>query len=264
VHQTVEEIGSVMGAGGGLGVVLDGVGGDVQAADPLDHVVVEPDVGDHDPAVTSVAVGSGGLALQRHVEGEAMVLGGDLDLPGLAVQHGLVDAAVAVLELVGGEAQCPAQQLVAQADAEEGQAGIQCPAQQLDLGIGGSRCTLSPRSVMRRGVAPLMPRSSAATVPIGSPSGSSTTGWAMVTSSKKEAPCIGGCSRTRSTSSSSLAVRASPEKTPPRMVPLSRRRRVSMRVSMSAIPTTSSDSSSSSSDCSARQEEWIRLASRTA
>src|SRR5690625_2363996 len=128
-----------MGAGGGLGVVLDGVGGDVQAADPLDHVVVEPDVGDHDPAVTSVAVGSGGLALQRHVEGEAMVLGGDLDLPGLAVQHGLVDAAVAVLELVGGEAQCPAQQLVAQADAEEGQAGIQCPAQQLDLGIGGSR-----------------------------------------------------------------------------------------------------------------------------
>src|SRR3712207_7197822 len=41
----------VVRAGSGLGVVLDGEGGDVEALQALDHVVVEVDVADHHPAV---------------------------------------------------------------------------------------------------------------------------------------------------------------------------------------------------------------------
>ena len=105
---------------------------------------------------------------------------------------------------------------------------------------------------MERGEAPLMPRSTAATVATASPSGSSTTGWAIVTSSTKLEPAICGCSRTWASSSSSEASRASPEKMPPRAEPSSRSRRVSMRVSMSLMPTTSLLISRSSRVCSAR------------
>ena len=60
-------------------------------------------------------------ALERGVDGEAVVVGGDLDLAGGAVHDRLVDAAVAVLQLVGAEAERAAEELVAEADAEVGQ-----------------------------------------------------------------------------------------------------------------------------------------------
>ena len=98
---------------------------------------------------------------------------------------------MAELELVGAEAECAAEQLIAEADAEERVAGVQDLAQQLDLGVGllrvagavgeehtvrvqrgeflevivdGTTCTRQPRSAMRCGVMPLTPRSTAATV----------------------------------------------------------------------------------------------------
>src|SRR5690606_40938689 len=67
------------------------------------------------------------------VDGEAVVVRGDLDLAGGAVEHGLVDAAVAVAELVGAVPEGAAEDLVAEADAEERDAAVQDGAQQLDL-----------------------------------------------------------------------------------------------------------------------------------
>ncbi len=75
----------------------------------------------------------------RPLDGEAVVVGGDLDLAGGAVQDRLVDPAVAVGELVGAEAQRAAEELVAEADAEVGQPPLQRTLQQGDLRGGGGR-----------------------------------------------------------------------------------------------------------------------------
>ena len=53
------------------------------------------------------------------IDGEAVVLGGDLDLAGPLVAHRVIGAAVAELELEGLAAEGLAQELVAQADAED-------------------------------------------------------------------------------------------------------------------------------------------------
>ena len=129
--------------------------------------------------------------VQGRVDREAVVVRGDLDLAGGAVHHRLVDAAVAVLELVGAEAQRAAEELVAEADPEVGDLAVEGGLQQLDLaggggrvagavgeeepvgadgedvvdgGVAGSTCTSIPRSAIIRGVLALMPRSSAATM----------------------------------------------------------------------------------------------------
>ena len=135
-----------------------------------------------------VAVGR----VERGVDREAVVVRGDLDLAGGAVHHRLVDAAVAVVQLVGAEAERPAEELVAEADPEVGEPPLQRALQQLDLAgrwrpgrrgrwrrtarraptastssrvaVAGSTCTSMPRSAIIRGVFALMPRSSAATV----------------------------------------------------------------------------------------------------
>ena len=57
-------------------------------------------------------------AVERRVDGEPVVVAGDLDPAGRAVLHRLVDAAVAEPQLVGAEAERPAEHLVAEADAE--------------------------------------------------------------------------------------------------------------------------------------------------
>ena len=114
-------------------------------------------------------------------------------LPVRAVLHRLVDAAVAVAELVGAEAERAAEHLVAEADAEERHAARRSTARtRLDrvrrrspgrpgrwrrtprrrrprarssaVDVAGSTCTSMPRSAIRCGVIALMPRSSAATV----------------------------------------------------------------------------------------------------
>ena len=72
-------------------------------------------------------------------DGEAVVVRGHLDLAGGAVHDGLVDAAVAVLELVGAEPERPAEQLVAEADPEVGDPLGQRASQQLDLAGGRGR-----------------------------------------------------------------------------------------------------------------------------
>src|SRR5690606_7799467 len=114
--EPVEQVGGVVRACRGLGVVLNGEGGQVEAREAFDDLVVEADVGDDDAAVAGRVVpgGAPGLVVGRlrhggcagrvddgGVDGEAVVVRGDLDLAGGAVEHGLVDAAVAVAELVG-------------------------------------------------------------------------------------------------------------------------------------------------------------------
>src|SRR6185295_7552863 len=74
-----------------------------------------------DGAVVQVQVGDLGAVLQRiDVHGEAVVLGRDLDLAGGEILDGLVSAVMAELELVGLPAEGQAEDLMAQADAEDG------------------------------------------------------------------------------------------------------------------------------------------------
>jgi hypothetical protein len=73
------------------------------------------------------------------VDGEPVVVGGHLDLAGGAVHHRLVDPPVAVLQLVGAEAQRAAEQLVTEADAEERDPALEDLAQQGQ--VGGRRVT---------------------------------------------------------------------------------------------------------------------------
>ena len=131
-HEPVEEVRRVVRAGGRLGVVLhrERLQPTVVVAqlEALDHVVVEADVADRGDAVRR-----GGGLVERRVDGEPVVVRGHLDLAGGAVHHRLVDAAVAVLQLVGAEPERPAEQLVAEADAEVGQPALQRSLQQLDL-----------------------------------------------------------------------------------------------------------------------------------
>ena len=173
---------------GGLRVVLHGVGRDVEALDPLDHVVVEADVRDARPSVGCVAV-----AVEGRVDREAVVVRRHLDLARRAVHDRLVDAPVSVLELVGAEPESPTEQLVAEADAEERDpasstwrssatsasavAGSPGPfekntpsgrapprRQVVEGGRRGSTCTSIPCSAISCGVIALIPRSIAATV----------------------------------------------------------------------------------------------------
>ena len=140
IHQlaeAVEEVRRVVGAGGGLGVVLDREGDQATVAaqlQPLDHVVVEAHVGDG-----HVAVGSRRRGVERRPDGEPVVVRGHLDLAGGAVHHRLVDPPVAVGQLVGLEAEGAAEELVAEADPEVRDAPAQCGAEQLDLRGGRGR-----------------------------------------------------------------------------------------------------------------------------
>ncbi len=125
-----------------LGVVLDGerqqvvVGvGEFQA---LDDVVVEADVAH--PGVAPAGLDGG---VERCVHGEPVVLGGDLDLAGAQVLDRLVDPAVAVFQLVGAESEGAAEDLVAEADAEVGDAGVEHLAQQRHGRVGGRRVARS-------------------------------------------------------------------------------------------------------------------------
>lgn len=119
-----------------------------------------------------------------------------------------------------------------------------------------------PRSAMRCGVMPLMPRSIAATVNFFSPTAGTTYVSLVATSSKRLAPFMCGWACTRATSSDSAAI-ASPEKIPERMEPRSRRWRVSARVSMPLMPTMPCATSSSSRERLARQLDGTRAGSRT-
>src|SRR4051794_6327898 len=75
VTEAVEEVVGIVRPGGGLGVVLNREGRDVEGAKTLDDLVVEADVAHLDPAV---AVGAIERALERRLHGEPVVVGGDL------------------------------------------------------------------------------------------------------------------------------------------------------------------------------------------
>src|SRR6478609_7094054 len=75
LDEPLEQVCGVMRSSCGLRVVLHGVRRDVEALDPLDHLVVEADVRDAGPPVGGVAV-----AVDGCVDREPVVVGGHLDL----------------------------------------------------------------------------------------------------------------------------------------------------------------------------------------
>src|SRR4029453_6554300 len=84
------------------------------------------------------------VAIEWRVYREAMVVRGHFHPPGPQVHHRLVDAAMAVAQLVGAEAERPAEELIAEADAKEWNSCGQYLLQQRDL--AGSRLWIA-RSV---------------------------------------------------------------------------------------------------------------------
>jgi hypothetical protein len=104
-----EEVTAVERAGRGLGVVLDAEEGPVAVLEAFEGIVVEVPVGNF-----------AGFGQGRGVDAEAVVLGGDFDAAGGFVADGVVAAAVAELELVGSGAEGEGEELMAEADAEEG------------------------------------------------------------------------------------------------------------------------------------------------
>lgn len=130
------------------------------------------------------------------------------------------------------------------------------------VAVAGRTCTSMPRSAIRCGVMPLMPRSIAATVNFLVPIAGTTYVSLVATSAERSAPLISGAWRTRARSVPSSAM-ALPEKMPTRIAPRSRRWRVRARVSMPLMPTTPWLTSSSSSERRERQLEGTRAGSRT-
>src|SRR6266545_1571112 len=134
LDQPIEQVVGVVRSGLRLRVVLHRERGYVEAPQSLDHTVVEADVAHLDRAELGV-----GDSVTRGVDRETVVVGGDLDLAGHPVHDRLVDAAVAVLELVRTETQGPAQHLVAEADPEQGNPTPQHLAGERHLDLGGRR-----------------------------------------------------------------------------------------------------------------------------
>ncbi len=89
---------------------------------------------------------------EGRVDREAVVLARDLDLAGRRVEHRLVDAAVTERQLVRAEAERTAEQLVAEADAEERATGLQAVLQEFDLGVARGRVAGAVRVEERVGV----------------------------------------------------------------------------------------------------------------
>src|SRR5699024_6606885 len=123
----------------GLRVVLHREGASAGQRHAFDDVVVEADVGDlggPEWGVEFLIQAAGGGR-----EGEAVVLGGDRDLASLQVLHRHVGAAVAELQLVGVQAEGTAKELVAEADAEERDVGLEHLLDLLHRVVGGGRVT---------------------------------------------------------------------------------------------------------------------------
>ena len=106
--ELVEEVQAIVRTGRGLGVILDAEDRQALVPQSLEGLVVQVDV-------TGLDVGG-----QRgRVDGEAVVLGRDLDLAGRLVADRVVGASVAELELEGLRAEGLAEELMAQADPED-------------------------------------------------------------------------------------------------------------------------------------------------
>ena len=122
-QEALEEVAGVVRAGAGLGVVLDGGAGDVAQDQALDRAVVEVELGELGDAEVGLPadrlVALDPRLAARALDREAVVLRGDVDPARLQVLDRVVGAAVAEGQLVGLEADGAAEQLVAEADAED-------------------------------------------------------------------------------------------------------------------------------------------------
>src|SRR3954452_5176867 len=122
LKEPVEEVEAVVRAGPGLRVVLDRAARDVEEREALHRAVVEVQVRQLRGAEVGLPahglVGVDRLLPTRPQDREAVVLRGDLDAAGLEVLDGVVAAAMAEGQLEGLQADRPAQQLMAEADAE--------------------------------------------------------------------------------------------------------------------------------------------------
>ena len=144
VAEAVEEVVAVVRAGGGLGVVLNAEGRNVEGVEPLHHVVVEVDVAH----LNSPETGRGFDDLaDRCINRETVVVGGNLHPTGCSVDHWLVDSAVPERQLVGREPEGPPEELVAEADPKEWQAFAQDSLQEFDVGI---RCSRIPGAIREK------------------------------------------------------------------------------------------------------------------
>ena len=127
VDEAVEQIQRIVRSGTCLGVVLDGGAGNVAKRQTLDGAVVEVDVGQLGGA--EIGLPPHGLVVldrpraPRAEHCEAVVLAGDLGPPRGQVLDRMVGPVVAERQLVGLQADGPAQQLVAEADAVHRAAG---------------------------------------------------------------------------------------------------------------------------------------------
>ena len=108
--EAAEQVGGVVRTRRRLGVVLHGEQRQLAVAQALDRVVVQVHVRDLDVL---------GLGERGGVDGEAVVLRRDHDAPGLLVALGLVRAVVPEAQLARRAAEREAEDLVAEADAEQ-------------------------------------------------------------------------------------------------------------------------------------------------
>src|SRR5699024_2206501 len=115
--EPVEQVARVVRARRGLRVVLDRVGGPVEQLDPLDSAVVGAHVA-HPRAPERRVELLAALPLER----EAVVLRGDRHLARGLLDDRDVHPSVPEAHLVGAPAQRPAQDLIAEADSEHGDA----------------------------------------------------------------------------------------------------------------------------------------------
>src|ERR1044072_7605333 len=122
-EEGVEEVAGVVGARACLRVVLDGRGADVAQDQALDRAVVEVEMGELGGAEVGLPAnrlgGPDARLAARPLDGEAVVLRGDLDAAAGQLLDRMVGAAVAEGQLEGLQADGAAEQLVAEADAEE-------------------------------------------------------------------------------------------------------------------------------------------------
>src|ERR1035438_803333 len=108
--EIVEQVVRIVRAGRGFGMILHAEDGLLAVAEAFEGLVVEIDVGDFDV-----------VEVERiRVHGEAVIVRGDLDAAGELIAHRMVSAAMSEFQFVGFAAEGEAEQLVAEADAEDG------------------------------------------------------------------------------------------------------------------------------------------------
>ena len=110
LHEVVEQIVRIVRAGRGLGVILDAEDRLVAMAETFQRLVVQVDVRELDFV----------LVERVGVHREAVIVRGDLHFVRDLVQHRMIRAAMSELEFVGFAAQREAEDLMAQANSEDG------------------------------------------------------------------------------------------------------------------------------------------------